>query len=141
MFPEILIIILLFTILLALIISSLRSKNTEESPQSDSYSFYDETDDRHPCPLCEQGLNRGERVHSVIYNRGEDKLMNIYGCPWCYSKHPAGYREPHRERRCPSCKTLFKEGHFAIARVFERPGRKMHIHVLGCPACRNSKDD
>jgi len=89
-----------------------------------------------PCPLCEKILHRGERVHSVVYNQGEDRLMNIFGCPWCYEGHPGGAKAPQRERRCPSCGLLLKDGSFAIARVFERPGRKTHIHVLGCPVCR-----
>ncbi|QEN09225.1 hypothetical protein EXM22_15005 [Oceanispirochaeta crateris] len=140
MFPEILIIVILFGILIFLIISTLKNKHTVEDSLLEGFSFDDDDDigeDTHPCPLCEKALRKGERVHSVIYNRGEDRLMNIYGCPWCYSDHPAGCREPLRDRRCPSCKVLFKEGNFAIARVFERPGRKMHVHVLGCPVCRH----
>jgi transposase len=74
----------------------------------------------------------------VVYSQGEDRLMNIYGCPWCYPAHPAGFRKPSppRQRCCPSCGSPLKDGSFAIARVFERPGRKVHVHVLGCPSCR-----
>ena len=136
MFPEILIIIILFTILLALIISQFRERR-RRSPEEMVYSGETESEST-PCPLCGRELCRGERVHSVVYSQGEDRLMNIYGCPWCYPAHPAGYKKPSspRERRCPSCGAPLKEGSFAIARVFERPGRKVHVHVLGCPSCR-----
>ncbi|MBF9015384.1 MULTISPECIES: hypothetical protein [unclassified Oceanispirochaeta] len=141
MFPEILIIIILFSILLYLIISFLLSSRQKDEGRTDSFSDdSDVSEDKvTPCPLCEKALHRGERVHSVIYSQGEDRLMNIFGCPWCYSNHPAGHREPSRERYCPSCGVLLKEGSFAVARVFERPGRKTHVHVLGCPVCRNMR--
>ena len=135
MFPEILIIIILFIILLYMIISQFRGKRQEDV----KLSFPGELeDDSTPCPLCGKALKRGERVHSVVYSQGEDRLMNIYGCPWCYPAHPAGFRKPDppRQRKCPSCGSPLKEGSFAIARVFERPGRKVHVHVLGCPSCR-----
>ncbi|MDC7242312.1 MAG: hypothetical protein PQJ50_18305 [Spirochaetales bacterium] len=140
MFPEILIIIILSGIFLVLVLSLIREKR-QNRPEEES-SYLDETDledDRTPCPLCGKKLHRGERVHSQIYSKGEDRLMNIYGCPWCYPAHPAGARKPERERRCPSCGLPMKESSFAVARVFERPGRKMHVHVLGCPVCRNSR--
>lgn len=141
MFPEILIIIVLFSILLYLIISFLMTSKQNGSNKTDTYFDESEESDNKvtPCPLCEKSLQRGERVHSVIFNQGEDRLMNIYGCPWCYDEHPGGRREPSRERFCPSCGVTLKEGSFAVARVFERPGRKMHVHVLGCPVCRNMR--
>ncbi len=134
MFPEILIIILLSAALLGLAYFFFHGGKGEKTA---SPAAGDE--ELTPCPLCGIGLHKGERVHSQIYSRGEDRLMNIYGCPWCYKNHPAGSRKPLRERHCPSCGTILKEGSFAVARVFERPGRKTHVHVLGCPVCRNRK--
>ena len=141
MFPEILIIIILFAILLYLIISFLMSSKQKNSGETDSFSDESDVsgDEVTPCPLCEKALHRGERVHSVIYSQGEDRLMNIFGCPWCYEKHPAGQRKPSRERHCPSCGVTLKNGSFSVARVFERPGKKMHVHVLGCPVCRHMR--
>ncbi len=142
MFPEILIILFLAGLFLYLILSLFREKKGHSASQAGrEEDFLPESmeDDRTPCPLCGKKLHRGERVHSQIYSRGEDRLMNIYGCPWCYPDHPAGFHQPERERRCPSCGLQMKEGSFAVARVFERPGRKMHVHVLGCPVCRNSR--
>jgi len=138
LFLEILIIILLLSILLYLIISTLRSRRGFQAPETDRPPGQEDQDSRNPCPLCRSLLSRGERVHSVVFSRGEDRLMNIYGCPYCYRDHPAGSRSSLKERYCPSCGTLLKEGSFAVARVFERPGRKPHVHVLGCPVCRRN---
>ncbi len=131
---EILIVLFLFISLLFLVFRNFSSKKQEslrggrKEPEREGHT--------HPCPLCGKALKRGERVHSVIYSQGEDRLMNIHGCPWCCSCHPVESRIPLRPRKCPSCGRPLKEGNFAIARVFERPGGKIHVHVLGCPVCR-----
>jgi len=139
-FPEILIIFILLGVLLFLIFFTRKPSSAGTLSMKVKETVSDELiDDRRPCPMCEKKLHRGERVHSVIYTQGEDRLMNIFGCPWCYAHHPAGSQEPRRERHCPSCGVTLKEGSFAVARVFERPGRKTHIHVLGCPICRHSR--
>ncbi len=135
MIREFLALSFLFIVLLILLFMNSSSKKRNKIQELEKREPEREEESR-PCPLCEKALQRGERVHSVIYSQGEDRLMNIYGCPWCYDKHPAGSRPPLRKRKCPSCGGPLKEGNFAIARVFERPGRKMHIHVLGCPSCR-----
>ncbi len=140
MIPEILIIILLLGLLIFLIFTTRRPSDGKRDAGEEPEIFdEDGADDRRPCPLCGRMLRRGERVHSVVYSRGEDRLMNVFGCPWCYGGHPAGAKEPQRERHCPSCGVTLREGSFAVARVFERPGRKTHIHVLGCPVCRHSR--
>ncbi len=136
MIPEILIIVLLTAVLVAFAYYFFLSR---KAPPGSVGDIKEKGETETPCPLCQKFLHRGERVHSQVYSRGEDRLMNIYGCPWCYKDHPAGAHTPLRERRCPSCGTLLKEGSFAVARVFERPGRKTHVHVLGCPVCRNRK--
>ncbi|TFG63370.1 MAG: hypothetical protein E4H36_05750 [Spirochaetales bacterium] len=83
-----------------------------------------------PCPLCGSQLVKTERVHSALFPGREDKLMHIFGCPYCY---PAN-RE--RERRCPACRKTLADDGYLIARVFEKPG-KTHVHVLGCTGCRH----
>jgi len=82
------------------------------------------------CPLCSCELALGERVKSDILRGKSDSLMRIYGCPHCWPSVPGA-----NERHCPVCgATISPEGH-AVARYFERPGRK-HVHVLGCTECR-----
>jgi hypothetical protein len=56
-------------------------------------------------------------------------MMRIFGCPNCY---PPNQR---RQRVCPVCRTIIPREGYAIASLFEKPGRK-HVHVLGCSACR-----
>jgi hypothetical protein len=90
------------------------------------------------CPLCGSRLGPGERVHSTVFeSRSEDKLMEIAGCPHC--RPPATLR-----RVCPVCKKDLRPADVVTARVFERPGaegaKKTHVHVLGCPRCRTSRD-
>lgn len=94
-----------------------------------------DAEQQRPCPLCHEMLNRGERIMSVVYTRGTDKTMHIFGCRYCYENHPDFQRSKKQERRCPRCgKPLTGEDHLS-ARVFEK-GRKSHVHVLGCPRCR-----
>jgi predicted amidophosphoribosyltransferase len=56
--------------------------------------------------------------------------MRIFGCPHCWPAAPE-----KRDRLCPVCGGLIDPRGYAIARYFERPGRK-HVHVLGCTGCR-----
>ena len=138
MFTEIFIIIVLLLVLLVMISFTLGSKRYKDVSQTPSP--IQEHADTKPCPLCQRALTPGERVHSVVFNEKEDRLMNIFGCSWCFDKHPTGAHSPLRKRTCPSCKLNLPQGSYAIARVFERQGKKTHIHVLGCPTCRKRKD-
>ncbi len=90
--------------------------------------------DSRRCPLCGSALTAGERVHSVVYaTKTQDKLMEISGCPHC--RPPATLR-----RVCPVCKKELRSTDVVTARVFERSNesgpRRTHVHVLGCPRCR-----
>jgi hypothetical protein len=82
------------------------------------------------CPLCGATLAPGERIHSDITPGKGDRIMRIFGCPHCYPSSPG-----QRERLCPVCGGQIEPKGYAIARYFERPGRK-HVHVLGCTGCR-----
>jgi len=83
---------------------------------------------RSPCPLCGTMLQAGERVHSVVYPGKGDRLVEIYGCPYCYPPNRA-----HR-RYCPSCKRELEGDELVFARLFESSG-KVHVHVNGCRVC------
>ena len=91
-----------------------------------------------PCPLCNSPLIRGERVHSVLFQSSrDDKIMEIYGCPYCYKDHPKGEGKFRYGRNCPVCHKSLETADVVSARVFTRQN-KMHVHVLGCPQCRKS---
>ena len=84
----------------------------------------------HCCPLCSSPLASGERVKSDLSAGKGDRIMRIFGCPACWPSMDG--RPP---RRCPVCGLEIPREGYAVARYFERPGRK-HVHVLGCSRCR-----
>jgi type II secretory ATPase GspE/PulE/Tfp pilus assembly ATPase PilB-like protein len=85
------------------------------------------------CPLCGSRLVPGQRVHSTVFaTKTSDKLMEISGCNMCRPESPKAL-----VRYCPVCKKPLRATEVVTARVFERQeGKKTHIHVLGCPRCR-----
>lgn len=84
------------------------------------------------CPLCGHWLRPGETVHSTMFQKGKDSLMDIWGCPYC---RPDSSRKDGSVRLCPVCRRALDPDESVPARVFRRPD-KMHIHVLGCKVCR-----
>jgi RNase P subunit RPR2 len=92
------------------------------------------------CPLCSSILAPGERVKSDLAPGKGDRIMRIFGCPHCMpqAEEARGQGRAARtlaKRFCPVCGRELEPGGFAVARYFEKPGRK-HIHVLGCTSCR-----
>ena len=84
------------------------------------------------CPLCGSFLAKGERIKSDVFPGAGDRIMRIFGCPHCW---PSTTR---MKRICPVCGFELPPEGWAVARLFERPGR-MHVHVLGCTACRENR--
>ena len=87
--------------------------------------------DPQTCPVCSAKLNDGEMVKTTAYpsmNGGKDRFMHIKGCVYCL--------HGDRERICPVCGVILKEDEILICRFFERPGRRPHVHVLGCSHCK-----
>ncbi len=87
------------------------------------------------CPLCGQNLQRGETVHSTMFKSGNDRLMDIMGCPYCRTDKPVVVGKTRNTRYCPVCKRVLDKGETMPARAFYRE-KGMHIHVLGCGVCR-----
>lgn len=92
------------------------------------------------CPVCGTLLAPGERIKSVVYKGGAQQhgtitelATEIYGCPHCY---PANSGHP---RICPVCGGEVNSDGYLIARMLERKGRKPHVRVLGCTACRENR--
>ena len=87
------------------------------------------------CPVCSALLNKGELVSSHAFpslTGGKDRLMHIQGCYYCLR----GYSS---RRCCPVCGAYLRTDEFLIARMFERPHRRNHVHVLGCSRCKKVK--
>ena len=98
-----------------------------------------------PCPLCGSLLRRGEQVHTIVFSgetvgpdgqtrppRIRESMVHMVGCRYC--RPPEGVKE----RTCPACKGVIRPEGYAIARMFERDGRR-HVHVLGCTVCRHGR--
>ena len=83
------------------------------------------------CPVCSAKLYEGELVKSLAFpslNGGKDRFMHIRGCVYCL--------RGNRDRVCPVCGLVLKDSEILISRLFERPGRRSHVHVLGCTRCK-----
>ncbi len=110
---------ILVGILLAL---SLKTKPLPKTQKAEKFEF------TRPCPLCGSSLKKGERVHSVIYPGEADRLIEVFGCKYCY---PANNEIP---RFCPVCKKKVKTDGYVVGRMFLKP-EKSHLHINGCTDC------
>ena len=83
------------------------------------------------CPVCSSLLDKGDLVKTLVYpsiTGGKDRLMHIRGCMYCINGD--------LERTCPVCGAPLEVEGILVARMFERPDRHPHVHVLGCSRCR-----
>ena len=81
------------------------------------------------CPLCDQGLRRGERLRSDVEEIGDIEVRTkIKGCPFCMP--PYG----ERKRTCPVCKARVPQGKFILALSDPRIDRKK-LGIRGCEKC------
>jgi len=88
--------------------------------------------DPQTCPVCSAKLRPGELVSSSAFpslNGGKDRFMHIRGCIYCL-------QEDGRERICPVCGTILNGNEILISRLYERPGQRSHVHVIGCSNCK-----
>ena len=86
------------------------------------------------CPVCSKKLSKGELVSSAAFpsaKGGKDRLMHIRGCVYCLNGD--------RKRVCPVCGTVLDLNEILVARLFERLGRRSHIHVIGCSKCKGPR--
>jgi len=87
------------------------------------------------CPVCSIKMLKGDLVQTTAFATGvrsQDRIVYIKGCYSCLSE------EKNIPRRCPICKQKLKLVDYLVARMFDRPNRKNHIHVLGCNLCRKA---
>jgi len=82
-----------------------------------------------PCPLCGNHLLKNEKIRSLSYGSGNEKIMHILGCPYCL--RPVS---PNK-RICPVCKKVIPPSGFAIGLMWEKQG-KLHLHLTGCTVCK-----
>jgi hypothetical protein len=90
-------------------------------------------EDPQACPICSSRLNRGDLVRTLAFpsiTGGKDRLMHIRGCIYCVN---GGLK-----RECPVCGSSLSITDVLVARIFERPHRKPHVHITGCNKCRRT---
>ncbi|TVQ22470.1 MAG: hypothetical protein EA383_15430 [Spirochaetaceae bacterium] len=91
------------------------------------------------CPVCHATLVPGERIRSVVFSGGtahreiHEHTTHIFGCPHCYPNNQV------HPRVCPVCDATLTRDGYLLARMFKRPGKKDHVHVLGCTDCRGPR--
>jgi len=86
------------------------------------------------CPVCSAKLDEGYLVKSAAFpslNGGKDRFMHIRGCIYCL--------RGNRDRVCPVCGIVLRENEILVCRLFERPGRRSHVHVIGCTRCKGPR--
>jgi hypothetical protein len=86
------------------------------------------------CPVCSAKLESGQLVSSHAFpslNGGKDRFMHIRGCIYCL--------RGDRSRVCPVCGTVLNGNEILISRLFEKPGRRSHVHVIGCSQCKGPR--
>jgi hypothetical protein len=139
----------LAVLIIILILSLVRLGNGTQKSRSADIPWRSDAPDpaeagqqpRRPCPVCGTMIGKGETVHSVYYSkRGrsadghrlpvEEIHTEVYGCPYCW---PAKSEHP---RTCPVCRKTLSDDGYLVARTFRKPGRKDHVHVIGCTECK-----
>ncbi|MCL2190620.1 MAG: hypothetical protein FWB79_01360 [Treponema sp.] len=86
------------------------------------------------CLLCRARLAKGELMQTQAFpslTGGKDKLMHIQGCVFCLGGK--------RNRICPVCSARLGTKDKLVARMFDRPFNRHHVHVIGCFQCRSEK--
>ena len=82
------------------------------------------------CFVCSATLAGTERLSTLAFpslNGGNDRFMHIRGCVHCLGGE--------RDRLCPVCGRVLQGEEILLCRLFERPFRRPHVHVLGCSVC------
>jgi formate dehydrogenase maturation protein FdhE len=81
------------------------------------------------CPLCGSVIKKGERVKTVAYSGGGEKLVQLYGCPACY---PPGKLIG---RICPVCGKELPVKGYVIGKMWKE-GNKLRLNITGCSVCK-----
>ncbi|MDH5657275.1 MAG: hypothetical protein OEZ34_15290 [Spirochaetia bacterium] len=79
------------------------------------------------CPICGQGLRKGERIRSSVTEIGDIEVQTIIkGCPFCL--------EETRKRACPVCKIKLKKDETIIA-ISDPKVDSKRLSIRGCKKC------
>ena len=101
--------------------------NLDRLPKPDKAS----PSDPQACPICSSKLKKGDLVRTLAFpsiTGGNDRLMHIRGCIYCINGG--------MQRTCPVCGVSLGTNDILVARIFERPHRRSHVHISGCSKCK-----
>jgi len=116
-------------------LSFIFSKRLSLKKNEKKENYRGEPGDPQVCPVCSIKMGRGELVKTITFpslSSNRDRLMYIRGCISCL--------ENNVPRRCPICRIDLTLNDYLIARMFERPNNRSHVHVLGCNHCKKVGD-
>jgi len=91
----------------------------------------EKSNDFQSCPICSSKLKKGDLVKTLAFpsiTGGKDRLMHVKGCAYCINGR--------KDRNCPVCGAPLSLEDILVARIFERPNRRAHVHIIGCNKCR-----
>jgi hypothetical protein len=100
--------------------------NLDDKPQGEKSSS-----EFQACPICSKKKKKGDLVKTLAFpsiTGGKDRLMHIRGCAYCINGG--------MNRNCPVCGVSLSLDDILVARIFERPNRRAHVHIIGCNKCR-----
>ena len=109
--------------------AKIRLKREEMRQKPDKES----SGDPQVCPICSSKLKKGDLVKTLAFpsiTGGNDRLMHIRGCVYCINGD--------LKRKCPVCGKSLSITDILVARIFERPHRRAHVHITGCNKCRRA---
>ena len=116
-------------------LSFIFSKKSSSKKRGKKDDYKGNPGDPQVCPVCSIKLERGDQVKTIAFpslSGSIDRMMYIRGCISCL--------ENNVPRRCPICRIDLSLSDYLIARMFERPNNRSHVHVLGCNHCKKVGD-
>jgi len=81
------------------------------------------------CPICGEGLRKGEKIRSSVTEIGNVEIQTkIKGCPYCLGE------KANKKRACPVCKKPLPLENVILAVADPRVDKKK-LSIRGCKLC------
>ena len=81
------------------------------------------------CVICGSPLLKGESLHSKAFPGEDERLVHVFGCPYCYGN------SADKIRFCPVCKKRMPGDAYLVGKMWIKESGKRHLHVTGCTVC------
>lgn len=127
--------------LVAIIISGIililyrnRYRGSTAKPFKDQVSPVVKSSKSVPCILCGTLLTPGKRMKSTALTAGDEKIVHLYGCPYCFGVTAV------LERKCPLCHRILGNNEFMVGKMRNTGKGKPHLSIAGCSVCAFDKN-